>query len=292
MAIIVILLSAAVAIPLLYILWKVRWGPPPGRLPGVLTYHKVTGFEFGGTWITPARFAGHLDFLLDSGYRFIGEDEFLATLGGTRKSDPREILLTFDDAYRMLIDNAIPELRSRNIPALIFIVTAYAGRENTWELPLPGRRSMHMGWDEIADLSAVPGISFGSHSRFHRDLTRFPPDQLAPELSISKEVIEAGTGLPVRCFSYPFGRVNAAVSDAVREAGYEAAFTLYPSGKRTAVDRFVLRREGVWVIDTKKALGRKLSTGRMFWLEDVKGRGINAFAGLTFPPRKNDPFRS
>jgi len=291
MAIVLLLISAAAAASLLYAIWKIRWGSPPGPFPAVLAYHKVGGFEFGGTWITPARFAGHLDRLLDSGRRFISEEDFLASLGGSRERDPGEILLTFDDAYAMLAGNAIPALAERKIPALIFVVTEYAGRDNAWELPLPGRRAAHMSWEEIRRISDAGGVTFGSHSGFHRDLTKYTPGELERELAASKKAIEERTGRPARSFSYPYGRVNQAVAEAVRKAGYEAAFTLYPPGKIAAVDPFMLRREGVWVIDTGRSLLNKLPGSAIFWFEDVKGRSINAFAGMSLPRGRNDPSR-
>ena len=263
-----------------YIVWKLLWGPVPPSLPKVLAYHKVTGFEFGGTWMTKKRFISSRDYLLDSGFRFIDEDVFLDTVSGKRIGNGREILMTFDDGYRMIIDNAVPALEQRKIPALIFLVTSYAGRENRWELRLPGRRFDHMGWDEVEDLSAR-GFSFGSHSRSHRDLTRLEIEPLRSELIKSKEAIEEATGSTVRTISYPFGRSNLSVRTETRAAGYEAAFTLYPSGKNNRVDRFELRREGVWIIDTCGSLDNKLGQGRFFWIEDLKGRAINRVAGLT-----------
>ncbi len=48
---------------LIYLVWRRRFGLPPASFPRVLAYHKVTGFEFGGTWITPGGFISQIDFL-------------------------------------------------------------------------------------------------------------------------------------------------------------------------------------------------------------------------------------
>ncbi len=286
------LIAAAVvliAVISLHIIWRARWGPPARFFPRVLAYHKVTGFEFGGTWVPKERFVSQLDYLLDSGYRFIDEDTFLQTVSGKRQPGGMEILLTFDDGYSMLVENAVPALEDRNIPALIFLVTSYVGRENTWELQLPGRKFTHMGWDEILDLS-TRGFSFGSHTRSHRNLTKLPMKNLRTELSISREVIENATGCRVRTLSYPFGRCNAVVRSEAETAGYEAAFTLYPGGRNSRIEPFELRREGVWVIDTNWCISTKLADGGLFWAEDLKGRAINGVAGLTPLFMKKTPF--
>jgi peptidoglycan/xylan/chitin deacetylase (PgdA/CDA1 family) len=255
-------------------------GPRVPALPRVLAYHKVTRFELGGTWVSGPRFTRQIDALLADGFHFIDEDAFLAALDGEREPSALEVLLTFDDGYRGLLDHAIPILEERGIPALLFLVTDFVGRENTWELGLPGRRATHMGWDEAADL-VRRGFSFGSHSRTHRDLTRLPAAEAANELAGSKAEIEARLRTPARSVSYPFGRLSAGIRAAAERAGYRAGFTLYPPRSTPERDRFALRREGVYVIDTIASIERKLGPGLPFFMEDLKGRLINGFAVIT-----------
>jgi peptidoglycan/xylan/chitin deacetylase (PgdA/CDA1 family) len=253
---------------------------PSAHLPRVLAYHKVTAFELGGTWVPAPRFIRQIDALLVAGYRFIDEEAFLQALDGARPCACREVLLTFDDGYRGLLDRAIPALEERGIPALIFLPTAFVGRVNTWELGLPGRRFEHLGWDEVSAL-APRGFSFGSHARTHRDLTRLPHEIVREELATSKEEIETRVGRPVRSLSYPFGRVNGLVREEAELAAYRAGFSLYPPRSTPPRDRFALRREAVYVIDTVATVKRKLGGGVGFFLEDLKGRAINGFAPLT-----------
>ncbi len=263
-----------------YIVWRSRWGYPSRSVPAVLAYHKVTRFEFGGTWVTPGRFASQIDALVDAGYSFIDETGFLDVLDGTRETAEREVLLTFDDGYRELLDSAIPALEKRGIPALIFLIRGFAGRENGWDLNLPGRRCRHLGWDEVSDL-VRRGFTFGSHSVTHRDLTRLSGEELVHELSDSRNEIERRISCEVRSFSYPFGRTNQRIERAAAGAGYRAAFTLCPDRRATDVERYCLRREGVYVIDTVATLKCRLGRRGLFWFEDLKGRAINAVAVLT-----------
>jgi peptidoglycan/xylan/chitin deacetylase (PgdA/CDA1 family) len=262
-----------------------RSTPPGGRdesrgtLPRVLAYHKVTGFELGGTWVPPDRFERQIDALLASGFRFIDETAFLDSLEGRREGSGREILLTFDDGYRVLLDRAIPALESRGIRALLFLVTAFAGRRNSWELNLPGRHFEHLGWDEVDDL-ARRGFAFGSHARTHPDLTRLSPDDLRREIRDSKKEIESRLAAPVRTFSYPYGRSDGRVRLEVERAGYRAAFALCPP-RSAGGGAFALRREGVYVIDSVGDIKAKLGAGMPFLFEDFKGRMINAFAVFT-----------
>lgn len=268
------------AVVSLYTLWRNRWGYPGRELPVVLTYHKVIDFEFGGTWVSPRRFERHIRSLLDSGYRFIDERSFIETVEGARQAGEKEILLTFDDGYDCVAQAAAPVLERLGVPALVFLVSGFAGRENSWELGLPGRKARHMDWDTVNALRSR-NFSFGSHCENHLPLTRLPREEALREMVRSKEEIESRTGAEVLSLSYPFGRTDPEVSRLAAQAGYRAAFTLYPEGIAAGVDRFRLRREGVWVVDTPATVRIKLSRGRLFWLEDIKGRMINAVADLT-----------
>lgn len=281
-----VLLSVIILISLIslliasYLVWRIRWGYPVDSFPRVLAYHKVTRFEFGGTWVPPGRFVSQLDYLQDRGCIFISEDLFLETLSGKRKGASREILLTFDDGYEELLEKALPALESRGIPAHIFVVTDFIGRENSWELDLPGRRCRHLSIEEIR-LLAGKGFSFGSHTRTHRDLTRLDSVEARDELVRSKMELEDILDRPVRSLSYPFGRFDARLSREAAAAGYEAAFSMYPPGSNGLLDPMALRREGIYIIDTLGALRMKIDRGPFFWLEDMKGRAINGVAVLT-----------
>jgi len=268
------------AVATLYTLWRIRWGYPDRSIPGVLTYHKVVDFEFGGTWISQGRFERHIASLVDSGYRFLDERTFLDTIEGGRPAGEKEILLTFDDGYDCIAANAAPVLERMGVPALVFLVSGFAGRENSWELGLPGRKARHMDWDTVRALRPR-GFSFGSHCENHIPLTRITREEALREMTRSREEIEMRLGAEVFSLSYPFGRSDPGIASLAAEAGYRAAFTLYPGGKAEETDRYRLRREGVWVIDTPSTIRIKLSRSGLFWLEDLKGRMINAVADLT-----------
>lgn len=263
-----------------YLYWKRNFGRPGRSFPGVLAYHKIDGFEFSGTWISPRRFAYHIDYLLDSGFTFINEDTFIDVLEGRREGSGRELLLTFDDGYSDLLDQAAPILNRRSVPALAFVVTSYAGRENRWELGLPRRKSRHLDWQQLGQLMSM-GFSLGSHTATHRDLTRIPAEQARRELITSREVISQNLGVEVKSLSYPFGRAGPEIRAEAEKAGYRLAFSLYPPFKNSRIDPFMLRREGVYLIDSAFTVKCKLSRGNAFWMEDLKGRAINAVSVLT-----------
>jgi peptidoglycan/xylan/chitin deacetylase (PgdA/CDA1 family) len=270
----------------LHATWRARFGYPPDDVPRVLCFHKISRqFCWEGTWTTPARFAAYLDRLRARGYTFIDESRYLAALEARAPGTSRQVLLTFDDGYDDVYDLAWPILAERGIPFHVFVVSDYAGKTNDWDLSLGRRPFRHMGWNRVREMAAR-GVTFGSHTASHRDVTRLAPAELREDLARSKRNIEDGTGMPVRTLSYPFGRYHDAAARVVRETGFDAAFSLYPSRRNATVDRYALRREGVYIIDPVSLIERKLEKNWLYGLEEMKCRAINAVAVLT-PLLKN-----
>jgi peptidoglycan/xylan/chitin deacetylase (PgdA/CDA1 family) len=266
---------------LLHGVWRVRHGYPPDTTPRVLCFHKLSErFLFEGTWTTPARFDAVIRSLVARGYTFIDEDAYLAALDRPTALAGRQVFLTFDDGYADTIEIAHRILAPLKIPFHVFFVSDYAGKLNSWDLSLgrPGHR--HLTWERVGELARA-GVSFGSHTASHQDATRLSNAELLEELSRSRRDIEAATGRAVRTLSYPFGRYNARVEAAARAAGFEAAFSLYPKGSNARVDRFALRRDTVYVVDSNATIARKLERNAFYGLEEMKCRAINAVSVLT-----------
>jgi peptidoglycan/xylan/chitin deacetylase (PgdA/CDA1 family) len=171
-------------------------------------------------------------------------------------------------------------LCARGIPFHVFFVSDYAGRDNAWDLSLGRPPVRHLGWERVRGLSRA-GVTFGSHTASHADATRLSREALIEDLRRSRREIEHATGRPVRTLSYPFGRYNARVIDAAREAGFEAALSLYPKGCNARVNRFALRRDAVYVTDPVGLIERKLEPNSLYGVTEMTCRAINAVAVLT-----------
>ena len=266
---------------LLYARWRIAYGYPPKDIPPVICYHKLSDrLCLEGTWTTPRRFLDHVDRLRDRGYRFIGEDGFYDRLARPSPDHSRDVLLTFDDGYAEIHDVFTEHLAPRGVPILVFLVTDYVGEENVWDLSWGRRPFRHLTWEEVSRM-IQHGAAFGIHGATHADLTRVPPRMLDREVAGSKRLFHERTGRTPRSFSYPFGRYNEEVRGAVERAGYDGAFSLYPRLPNDRVDRFALRRNGVYVIDTNLSIRWKLERTPLSWFEEMKCRAINSVAILT-----------
>lgn len=229
----------------------------------VLAYHAIADLEedpaIGRFSVPPARFAEHLDFLRARGWTFVDLDTVLDALGGEKPLPRRALLLTFDDAYDDLLADAAPILVARGIPAVAFAVAGQLGGTNNWDCENGATTLRLLDADGLREVAAM-GVEIGAHTASHPALTDVSGDELEYELTGAAKLIEQA-GLPrPRAFSYPFGLWNDSLAQAVRDAGYDVAFTVDRGVAHEGADPHALPRLAVHCDDTGRKLHLKLAS--------------------------------
>ncbi|HYB43685.1 MAG TPA: polysaccharide deacetylase family protein [Candidatus Methylomirabilis sp.] len=200
-------------------------------VPPVLCYHKIdTRFELGFTQVEPRVFRRQVEALARAGYRTLGTDELRERLaspagsgGGGWGGAAREVVVTFDDGYAGLARHAFPVLADHGFRALVFVISDFVGRENSWDVQYGWRRFTHLDWDELAAWQER-GIEVHSHGATHARLTWLSDAQAAEELERSREAIGRRLGRVPCAVSYPFGSADARVRALAARAGYALGF--------------------------------------------------------------------
>jgi peptidoglycan/xylan/chitin deacetylase (PgdA/CDA1 family) len=110
---------------------------------------------------------------------------------------------------------------------------------------LPPAQRSTLDWEQLRGLASA-GVSLAPHSRTHARLDLLTPRDLADEVGGSLDHLRAEVGACVPAFAYPGGYVSPSVARAVREAGYEVAFTTERGlNDLRSMDRFMIRRLNV-----------------------------------------------
>ena len=172
--------------------------------------------------MTPGRLERQLGALVRRGY---GPATFSNLVEG--RTAGRALVVTFDDAYRSVLEHAAPVLERLGLVGTVFVPTAYTGQDApmTWPGIEEWLETEHrdellpMDWDELGTL-ADGGWEIGSHTCTHPKLTQLDDATLAHELTASRETLEAQMGRPCRTIAYPYGDQDARVREATRDAGY------------------------------------------------------------------------
>jgi peptidoglycan/xylan/chitin deacetylase (PgdA/CDA1 family) len=200
----------------------------------VLCYHAVSRRWPAALAIAPDDLERHVSLLADRGYQGVTFHEAVA-----RPPAGKALAITFDDAYRSVIELALPILSGAGFPATVFAPTAFIGTEKSMSWPGIDQwfdsehadELLPMAWDELGRL-AEAGWEIGSHTRSHPRLPELDQTTLDAELQESRQEIERRLKLPCHSLSYPYGDHDQRVVEAARRAGYAAAGGTLPGRYR------------------------------------------------------------
>lgn len=244
--------------------------------PVVLAYHNVLpdGADAGADrslHLTLSAFRQQID-LLTRTYDIAPLPELLDRPAGTR---PRAAI-TFDDAYRGAVTNALPELASRRLPATVFVAPGRLGRQAFWwdalsapesatssrfrehaldalggrepevrassaewgmsEVPVPAE-ARTATVEELGRAVEAGRVSLGSHTWSHPNVARLSLQELREELVAPLRWL--GERFPdhaIPWLAYPFGLFSRLAARTAAEAGYRAALRVSGGAFPTVID--------------------------------------------------------
>ncbi len=229
----------------------------------VLMYHNVApppeGAKMRGLYVTPRMFGFQMWYLRTAGFDVVSLEEILSFAEG-KETRAKMVAVTFDDGYRDFYDNAWPVLKRYGFPSTVFLVSDLIGRENSWDRDALGVRKRLLDHDCINKLKEGR-VTFGSHTRSHPFLTRLSGAGLEDEIRGSKQQLEKQLKSDVDFFCYPYGDRNNSIEEAVRAAGYRAAFTTDRGFVYGGDNPFSLRRVRVSLNTHPLSFIWKLHTG-------------------------------
>lgn len=178
-----------------------------------VVYHTISTHEVSlpsNIDITPERFERHLQWLARRRERVVALDRLLI-----EPASESLIAITFDDGYKDNLTVALPLLEKYNLPATIFMVAGFIGKEG------------YLTARDLIQLAAHPLITIGSHTLWHRHLTKLSPDEAHHELQTSKQILEDTIKQPVDFLAYPYGDCNKTIEQISADCGYKAAWSVW-----------------------------------------------------------------
>lgn len=171
--------------------------------------------------LAPVKFRAQLEMMQAAGFRFMTVAELAREAGGSAPP-PGLAAVSFDDAMRNLLTNALPILRELGIPATVYVPTQWLGKASPWI----GERGdgAILRAEELRELLAAEW-ELGAHTLTHADLSQLDYDGCLREIKGSCEAITRLTGASVQTLAYPFGHYGPEAIRAARDAGLLAAVT-------------------------------------------------------------------
>lgn len=179
--------------------------------------------------VTPEIFEQQLKYLKENGYEAVLVERLVDYFETGRPLPQKAVALTFDDGRPGQYLYALPLLKKYNTLATFFIITDWVGQKDI------------LSWEQIKEMQEA-GMAIGSHTISHPHLAELSDEQLKKELEESKKIIEEKIGRPVDLLAYPGGNYDERVIEAVKNAGYVAAFGVYKIINQMPKYRYAIRR--------------------------------------------------
>jgi peptidoglycan/xylan/chitin deacetylase (PgdA/CDA1 family) len=218
-------------------------------------------------------FQRHLDWLQANGEVVSLEDALVRVR--EPKSD-RLYVLTFDDGYADMYQNAFPLLYERRLPFTLYLTTD----------PVESGTPLADGadpltWDQVAEMLASGLMTPGSHTHHHLDLRDLGAEAIAEELDTANFLIRDRLGARVRHFAYPWGYWSETAEPLVKERFVTAVLGGGPP-VTDATDPHRIHRVPVQRSDGMFFFRRKLKKG--MHLEEAARRRVRGYRGVRDKP--------
>jgi peptidoglycan/xylan/chitin deacetylase (PgdA/CDA1 family) len=183
----------------------------------ILLYHRVAeppspNSSDARYFMPPEELKWQLQALKDWGYTTIPMSLLVTAIIQGAQLPPRPVVISFDDGYETVFENAYPIMRDFGFSGILYIVGEYIGAKG------------YMSADQLTQMAAN-GWEIGSHSMTHPHL---PIDhgQINFEAGQSKNRLASELGVNIETFAYPYGEIDGFIVGKVSEYGYLAAVGL------------------------------------------------------------------
>jgi len=202
-----------------------------GRIDApILLYHHVENEVSTSRYtVSIPDFRSQMAALDEMGFTAITISQFLEALLDGSDLPQNPIVITFDDGFESVYQNAFPIMKDFSYPGVFYIVA-----NRIYDVP------EFVNIAELKEMIAA-GWEIGSHSYSHADLT-MNHGIAAKEIGQSKSYLEAALSTPVLTFAYPFGTIDNFTANKVSEYAYRAGMGLGKATTHTWNTLFYLDR--------------------------------------------------
>ncbi|MFV1966741.1 MAG: polysaccharide deacetylase family protein [Pirellulaceae bacterium] len=264
------------------------FGRRAGTRPGIVNYHRIA-------WavpdipdpmhnVTPAVFREQLEGLLSRGFTAWSLERLLEHARQQQPVPPKTFAVTFDDGFETVYTRAWPVLKELNVPASLFVNTAYLDLQDPFPFDewgvryrraSPAEAYRPLTLDQIREMVASGLMDLGAHTHTHEDF-RGRPDEMTTDIAESVEFLRKHFGLNEVTFAFPFGSsqrgfAGSELVAAAKRAGVTCGLTTDPMLVDLASDPFEWGRFNAFAWDTSASLAAKLN-GWYSWAPRWKRR--------------------
>ena len=208
----------------------------------VLIYHRFGEEKYPTTNVAVDRFREQTTFLKENDYTVISLESLVRSLQDRRKLPEKAVVITIDDGYKSVYENAWPVLKDFHYPFTVFL---YAKATKN-------RHSNYMTWEQVREMKDA-GVDFQNHGFAHEHMAFVPPGMdmhdyrtwIRADLAVSTKILSEELEERPSFFAVPYGEYNEIVLEEIRVFGYEAIILQDPGSVSSDTDPFAIPREPI-----------------------------------------------
>ena len=232
----------------------------------MLLYHSITNSPVADALTTnPEDFERQISSLKKAGYAFISLVELLDKSIHSEYYS-KTIAVTFDDGYTDQHDFAYPVLQAYQIPATIFLPTAFLGDASRWD---QDKAKPIMSTEVLQSLDANL-ITFGLHTHQHINYEVENLDFILKDLEMNILCMQEQNLPFLKALAYPYGKrprdpsVKKQLFERMKDLGIEYGFRIGNRINKNINAPYEIQRIDVRGTDSLETVMRKIRYGKMF----------------------------
>ena len=217
--------------------------------PIVLTYHSVSDGKTPIS-VTVDNFRRQMTFLKESGTNIITLQNFLNFKDNKLKLSGRNILITFDDAFKDVFFNALPILKELGFPAAIFVNPSLLGGRAEFATRAEDKDRLICSISDLQQLEKS-SVAIANHGYSHKQLSGLSEAEITFEYEKAFTWIEDNfkTNSYPNVFVFPQGAKNQQVKLLLKNMGARILDDRIDIYSDTTLFKFILKlsRAYLWL---------------------------------------------
>lgn len=217
----------------------------------IIYFHEVVSIGEGFSYqkIEVDKFEKQMSYIQKKGYKTLFFSELEEPL------PEKSMIVSFDDGFRSVYENAYPIMKKYGIKANVYLPTKYIGNDRKF-----------MNWDMVKELQQTGLFEFAGHTHTHVDIRTLTEKKIREEVEKSNIIMLEKLGYTPTAFCMPFGVFDKKSINRVRkfEVYKYILGSFYGMAKQTELKNRVLPRIGISNDDTEAVFQKKLE-GKLNW---------------------------
>ena len=158
----------------------------------ILMYHSISN-SIHPLSVSIENFEKQMKFMVNNDYHSI----FLSDLNNINDFNKKYFIITFDDGYLDIYENALPILQKYNLKSICFFVSDYIGKYNIWDKDKENFIKLNlMNVDQIIKWNKQ-GMQVGLHTANHKNLKNIDYNDKLEQIELPKKVFSENLSINI-----------------------------------------------------------------------------------------------